>query len=155
MLSLQEIESDLTIAMKAKDQVAVDTLRGLKVRLQNEKIAKKSRGAGSGSAGDLTEAEIIPLIKSEVKRRKEAAESFTTGNRPDMAKKELSEAEILQKYLPEQMSEAALGSLVAEVISQNSFAAADFGKAIGLLKAKVGNSADGGLLAKMLKEKLK
>ena len=155
MLSLQQIETDLTTAMKAKDQIAVDTLRGLKVRLQNERISQKSRGAGSGSAGDLAESDIVILVKSEIKRRKEAAESFTAGNRPEMAKKELLEAEILQKYLPEQMSEAALSALADEVISKNNFTAQDFGKAMGVLKAKVGNSADGGLMARILKEKLK
>ncbi|MDR3642034.1 MAG: GatB/YqeY domain-containing protein [Candidatus Doudnabacteria bacterium] len=150
MISLSQIETDLTAAMKAKDQTAVDTLRGLKVRLQNEKIAK------SGAAGsDLTENEIIPLIKSEIKRRKEAAESFASGDRPEMAKKELAEAAILQKYLPEQMSQDQLAVLIDEVIGKNNFTAADFGKAMGMLKAKTGNSADGSLLAKMLKEKLK
>ena len=168
MLSLSQIESDLTLAMKAKNQIAVDTLRGLKVRLQNDKISKMSRGAGSQakpdqalpggkySAGsDLTEAEIIPLVKSEIKRRKEAVESFTAGGRPEMAEKELAESKILEGYMPQQMSEADILKVIDEIIAQNGFTAADFGKAMGALKSKIGQNADGGLMARLLKEKLR
>lgn len=155
MISLEQIETELITAMKAKDQVAVDTLRGLKVRLQNERIAKKSREAGSGSAGDVSQEDIISLVKSEIKRRKEAAESFTSGGRAEMAEKELAEAKILEKYLPAQLSEEELSSLIDAAILENGFTAGDFGKAMGSLKAKVGQSADGAMLAKILKEKLK
>jgi uncharacterized protein YqeY len=145
MISLQQIESDLTQAMKSKNQVATDTLRGLKVRLQNEKIAKMR---------ELSEEEMVALVKSEIKRRKEAAESFTTGNRPEMADKELREASILEKYLPAQMSEQELSALIDQTIGDNNFAAADFGKAMGLLKSKVGQTANGAVVAKLLKQKL-
>jgi uncharacterized protein YqeY len=158
MLNLQQIESDLTIAMKAKNQIAVDTLRGLKVRLQNEKTAagrpEQSEGSLPGKK-ELTESEIIALVKSEIKRRKEAAESFTSGGRAEMAEKELAEAKILENYMPAQMSEPELSKIIDEVIAGNNFTAADFGKAMGALKSKVGQSADGGLMARLLKEKLK
>ena len=144
MISLDQIEKDLTVAMKAKDQIAVDTLRGLKTRLQNEKIAKVK---------DLSEADILALIRSEVKRRKEAAESFKTGNRPEMEKKELLEAEILSQYLPAQMSEDQLAVIIDKAIVGAT--PADFGKVMGKLKAEVGDKADGAMLAKLLKEKLK
>jgi uncharacterized protein YqeY len=146
MISLQQIESDLVNAMKAKDQVALETLRGLKVRLQNEKIAKLK---------DLSEEEMVSLVKSEIKRRREAADSFKTGGRQEMADKELAEAAILEKYLPAQMSEQELVSLIDQIISENNFTVADFGKAMGLAKGKVGQTADGAAIAKMLKEKLK
>jgi len=132
--------------MKAKDQTTVDTLRGLKVRLQNEKISKMH---------DLSAEDIVALVKSEIKRRKEAAESFTAGNRAEMAEKELAEVQILQKYLPAQMSETEIISIIEEVLASNSFTAADFGKAMGAVKAKVGQNADGAVVAKLLKEKLK
>ena len=146
MITLSQIESDLTAAMKAKDQMSVETLRGLKVRIQNEKISKQK---------DLTDEDLVSLVKSEIKRRKEAAESFKTGDRPEQAEKELAEAEILQKYLPAQMSEEDISKLVDEAISQNSFTAADFGKAMGVLKQKTGQNADGAVVARILKEKLK
>ena len=146
MISLKQIETDLITAMKAKDQTAIDTLRALKVRAQNEKIAK---------GHDVTDEEMIALIKSEIKRRKEAAESFTSGGRADSADKELAEATILEKYLPAQMSEQEIAVLVEQIIQEHGFTATDFGKAMGQLKAKVGQSADGGMMAKILKEKLK
>lgn len=146
MLSLEQIEQDLTIAMKAKDQVAVDTLRGLKTRVQNEKIAKMK---------ELEPADILALVRSEVKRRKEAAQSFSTGGRKDMADKELLEASILEKYLPKQMPEAELMEIIEKAAAENSWTAKDFGQAMGKLKAQVGDKVDGAALAKLLKEKLK
>lgn len=163
MLSLSQIEADLTAAMKAKDQTAVDTLRGLKTRIQNEKIAKTAgngrpeRSEGSLPSGqkELTEADIIALIRSEVKRRKEAAQSFEVGGRGEMAAKELQEAGILEKYLPAQMSEGQLLELIDKAVAENAWTAKDFGQAMGKLKAQIGDKADGATLAKLLKEKLK
>jgi hypothetical protein len=146
MLSLQQIESDLTAAMKAKNQLAMDTLRGLKLRLQNDKISKMR---------DLTEADITALVKSEIKRRKEAAESFTAGGRQELAEKELTEAKILENYMPKQLSEQDIVKIIDEIIAQNSFVAADFGKAMGQLKSKAGQNVDGATMARLLKEKLK
>ena len=146
MITLSQLESELVSAMKAKDQLLVDTLRGLKVRLQNEKISKMA---------DLTEEQVTALVKSEIKRRKEAAESFSAGGRSDMAEKELAEAKILEAYMPEQMSEAEILSLVDSVVAAGNFTAADFGKAMGMVKAKVGQAADGGTVARLLKERLR
>jgi len=152
MISLQQIESDLITALKAKDSVAANTLRGLKVRIQNEQTAKGRPEQGEGS---LSEEQIVSLVKSEIKRRKEAAESFSTGDRAEAAEKELQEAKILEKYLPEQMSEQELTLIIEQTIAEAGATAADFGKLMGQLKAKVGQTADGAMLAKILKEKLK
>lgn len=146
MISLNQIETELKESMKTKNQLLVEVLRGLKTRIMNEQIAKSK---------ELAEEEILVLIKSEVKRRKEAAESFKNGNRPELAEKELTEASFLEKYLPPQMSEADITQLVDAIISENNLTAKDFGKAMGLLKVKVGQSADGSILSKILKEKLK
>jgi uncharacterized protein YqeY len=148
MISKQQIETDLVTAMKAKDQLSVEVLRGLKTRIQNEMISK-SPGV------ELSENDIIALVKNEVKRRKESAETYKTGGRAELAEKELNEAKVLEKYLPEQMSEEQIGKIVDEVLLANTFTAQDFGKAMGQVKAKVGNNADGSLVAKILKEKLK
>ena len=135
--------------MMAKDPITVDVLRGLKTRVQNEQT--KSSSAGK----ELAEDDLIALVRSEVKKRKEAAEAFQKGGRGEMSEKELKEAEVLQKYLPAQMGEADLSKSIDSIIAENGFTAKDFGKAMGVLKAKVGNAADGGMLAKLLKEKLK
>ncbi len=147
MVSLEQIEKDLTEAMKAKNQLAVDTLRGLKTRLQNEKTKPGFTGE------ELKETQIVALVRSEVKRRKEAAESFLKGGRQEMADKENQEVLILEKYLPAQMSEADLLVLVEKAIVGAT--SQDFGKVMGKLKAEVGDKADGATLAKILKERLK
>ena len=160
MISLEQVEKDLVSAMKAKDRVAVDTLRGLKTRIQVA-LTSANGGLPSGQQADaigdknLSEQEIIALIRSEVKRRKEAATSFSGGGRTEMAEKELREAEILEKYLPAQMTEAKLLELIEATIAENNFAVKDFGTAMGKLKVAVGDQADGATLAKLLKEKLK
>lgn len=146
MISLNQIETELKEGMKTKNQLLVEVLRGLKTRIMNEQIARMK---------ELTEEEILVLIKSEVKRRKEAAESFKNGNRPELMEKELNEAGILEKYLPPQMSEEDMVKLVEKEIAENSFTAKDFGKAMGAIKAKASQSADGAVLSKILKERLK
>jgi uncharacterized protein YqeY len=151
MLNLSQIEQDLTAALKSRDALSVDVLRGLKTRIQNVKIAKASALGGK----DLPEEDVLALVRSEVKRRKEAAEAFRTGNRPELADKELKEAEILSRYLPAQMSEQQVSELADKVIAENGFAAKDLGQAMGKLKALAGKQADGAVMAKVLKEKLK
>lgn len=144
-LSLEQIEQQLTSFLKEKNQVAVDTLRGLKTRITNEKIAK---------GGDLSSDEILALVKSEVKRRKEAVEAFTSGGRMEAAQKEQQEIEVLSQFMPAQMSEQDVAAKIEEQISANGWVAADFGKAMGALKGIFGNSADGAVISKVLKEKL-
>lgn len=146
MLNLSTIEVDLKTAIKAKDQMVVDVLRGLKTRIQNEQIAKIK---------ELSQDEIVSLVKSEIKKRKESAEAFAKGGRAEMAEKETKEMVVLEKYLPEQLSEQLLIEIIEKAITENNFVAKDFGVAMGILKKQTGNSADGALLARLLKEKLK
>lgn len=145
-MTLQDIETALVTAMKAHEQIKVDTLRGLKTRITNEQIAK---------GGELAEADLLGLVQSEVKRRKEAATAFRDGNRQEQAEKEEAEAAILAEFLPPQLSEQEIASQIDAKIAENSWAAKDFGGAMGTLKKEFGNSADGAVIAKILKEKLK
>ncbi|HYF05674.1 MAG TPA: GatB/YqeY domain-containing protein [Patescibacteria group bacterium] len=145
MPNQKTVEQDLVAAMKARDQLKVETLRGLKTRLMNEKINKGS---------DLTEAEVLALIQSEVKRRKESAEAFTAGGRPDAAEKENVEIQVLQAYLPVQASEEEIKAKIGAIIQEQGFVTADFGKAMGLLKSHFGASADGATISRLLKESL-
>jgi uncharacterized protein YqeY len=144
MVTLSQIETDLTTALKSRDTLEVDTLRGLKTRIQNEKIAKSR---------DLEEGELVALLRSEAKRRKEAVAAFTEGNRPELAQKEQAELAILSRYLPPETSEDVLQSAAAEIITANSFTIAQLGQAIGALKKQFPD-ADGALVAKVIKEKL-
>lgn len=146
MINLELIETNIKEALKARDSLTANTLRGLKVRIQNEKIAKLK---------DLSESDIVALIRSEVKRRKESATAFKDGGRQEMAEKELAEAGVLEKYLPAQMSEAQILEVIEKLITENNFVAKDFGVVMGKVKAAVGDKADGGTVARLLKEKLK
>lgn len=142
MANLAEIESDVHTALKARDTLTADTLRGLKTRIQNEQIAQ---------GHELSEEEIVALVSSEVKRRKEAAAAFTEGGRPELAEKELAESKILQKYLPAQVDEAQLKQEVEALVKESGWSTKkDFGTAMAALKAKYGASADSGTLAKLL-----
>ncbi len=145
MLNLSEVESALQTAVKARDQITVETLRALKTRIQNEQISKGS---------ELTEADILVLVQSEAKRRKEAAQAFRDGDRPEAADKEEAELKVLSVFLPEQVSEENIAAVIAEKIAANSWTKADFGQAMGALKGHFGNTADGATVAKILKEKL-
>lgn len=146
MVHLSQVESDLTSALKARDTVTVSVLRALKTRIQNEHITRMK---------ELSESELFSLVQSEIKRRKEAAESFVAGGRSDLAEQELRESDVLVKYLPPQVSESEIASFVENLIAEHSLTTADFGKGMGLLKAHFGNSAEGAVLSKILKEKLK
>lgn len=145
-LSLSQIEQQLTANLKEKNQIAVDTLRGLKTRITNEQIAKGQ---------ELSSDDILALVRSEVKRRKEAVEAFTTGGRSEQAAKEQQEIEILNQFLPAQMSEDEIAAKIDAQISANGWTAADFGKAMGTMKQELGSNADGAVIAQVLKSKLK
>jgi uncharacterized protein len=144
-MDISTIEQQFTEALKARNSVAVDTLRMLKTRIQNEQIAKGK---------PLEESDLVVLIRSEVKRRKEAAESFKTGGRQELADKELAELEILSKYLPQGPSDADITAAIDEMLAGGEFTQKDFGKLMGQLKAKFAD-ADGSQLSGLLKAKTK
>lgn len=145
MLNLSEVESALQTAVKAREQVTVETLRALKTRIQNEQISKGS---------ELSEADILVLVQSEAKRRKEAANAFREGGRTEAADKEEAELAVLAQFLPEQMSEEEVAKVIDAKVAEAGWTKADFGQAMGALKGHFGNTADGALVAKLLKEKL-
>jgi uncharacterized protein YqeY len=146
MANLADIESDVHTALKARDSLTADTLRGLKTRIQNEQIAQ---------GRELSDEGIEALVASEVKRRKEAAQAFTDGGRGELAEKEMAEAAVLQKYLPAQVSEDEIRQAAQAMAQESGWSTKkDFGPAMAALKAKFGASADSGTLAKILQELL-
>ena len=148
----EKLDNDLTAAQKAKDSLRVDTLRLLKARIKNEQII--AQGEGKQSA-ELPDDKIMAIISSEIKKRRDSVEAYTKGGRPELAKKEQDEIEILQKYLPEQLSESEVAKIIDETLTGQALSAADFGKAMGLVMSKLKGKADGTLISKLLKEKLK
>ncbi|MHB8871310.1 MAG: GatB/YqeY domain-containing protein [Candidatus Doudnabacteria bacterium] len=141
----EQIDADLKAAMIAKDQTTLDTLRMLRARIKNEEIAKGK---------DFADEEIVSVIGSEVKKRKDSVTAYTEGNRPELAEKEQSEITVLQKYLPAQLSEQEVTEIITEALVGQTFQASEFGKAMALVMPKLKGKADGSLISKILKEKL-
>lgn len=104
------LKTDLVTALKAHDEARKSTVRMALAAIANEEVAGKQ-------ARDLTEAEEQAVLSREVSKRKDSAEAYTAGNRPELAKKELAEAAILGDYLPEQLTEAEVAAIVAEEVA--------------------------------------
>ena len=142
-----KIQADLKTALLGGDKKRAEVLRGLKSVLLNEKIAKGLRDSG------LSDEQVLVLIGKEVKKRNESAEMYANAGANDRAEAENSEKAILEEYLPAQMSDEELATVVTEVIAhlgENP----QLGQAIGAVKQKVGASADGGRIAAAVKAKL-
>ena len=143
----QEIQEELKQAMRERDEVKTGTLRML---LASMLVKEKE-----GTSGELTDEKIQDAVIGEVKKRREAIEAFEKGGRPEMAEREKKEMEILQKYLPEQLSSDDVRLLVAEAIkTTGATKAQDMGKVMATLMPKVKGKADGALVSAMVKELL-
>jgi uncharacterized protein YqeY len=145
----QQIEQDLKAAMLGGDTQRVSVLRGLKSVLLNEKIAKGTRETG------LSDDDALSLISKESKKRQDSADLYVQGGAQDKADAELAEKAIIDSYLPAQLSEEEISKLVDQAIAVTGASGpADMGKVIGAVRAKAGASADGGVIARIAKEKL-
>lgn len=143
-----QIDNDIKTALRGGDRFVSETLRGLKAAILNQEIATGKRDEG------LNDAEVQALIAKEVKKRKESAQIYSENKRDDLAEKENAEIKILSDYLPKQLSEQEIINLITELTSQNSIdlIPQNMGKIIGLVKSKVGASADGALVAKLVQQ---
>lgn len=146
MSLMEKLADDLRAAQKARDELVTSTLRVLKAEMTNVAIAKMKK--------ELTDEEAVEVIKTQVKRLREAASDFEKGGRADLVGKNQSEIEILQKYLPAQMPEEEVRKITEETVRENQFTAHDFGKAMAAVMARVKGKAEGGTVSKILKELL-
>lgn len=138
---ITQIREDLKNAMRAKDQVKLDTLRGCITAFTNELVAK-----GQKPTDILEEADAITVIKRLAKQRKDSAEQFEKGDRPDMAAKEKVELAILEAYLPQQASREDILKVATDLKAQlNVTDAAGAGKLMGAVIKSLGGNADGGV----------
>ncbi|HSW77425.1 MAG TPA: GatB/YqeY domain-containing protein [Candidatus Chromulinivoraceae bacterium] len=145
----QRIESDLKAALLGGDRFVGETLRGLKAAVLNEEVAQNKRDVG------LEDAVIEQIIAKEVKKRNESAAIYEQNQREDSAADERREAEILSRYLPKQLSEAELKTVVdAKVAELGATDIKMMGQVIGAVKKDVGNTADGAMVSKLVKEVL-
>jgi uncharacterized protein YqeY len=145
----ERITDDLKTALLSGDRFKGETLRGLKAAILNEEVAQGKREEG------LDDGTIEQIVAREVKKRNEAAILYTENARVDSAADELHEAEILKVYLPLQLDDTQLRAIVEAVIEQTGAnGLSDMGRTIGVVKAKVGNTADGATIARIVKELL-
>ena len=149
---LDLIKEDLKIAMKAKDSLTVSTLRMVTSAIKNVEINNRA----SDSSGSINESEIIQLISKMIKQRKESAEIFSTSDRKDLEKKENDEIKIIQKYMPLQIDDSKINSILDEAIKEtDSVQIRDMGKVMSFLKDNYSGQMDFGKVSGMLKDKLK
>ncbi|HSW85139.1 MAG TPA: GatB/YqeY domain-containing protein [Candidatus Saccharimonadales bacterium] len=146
----QTIEQDLKAALLSGDSLKSETLRGLKATLLNVKIADGKRESG------LSDEEIFVHLGKQSKQRQESADLYQQGGDQARADKELSEKAIIDEYLPEQISEDELSKLIDQaIIDTGVHEISAMGNVIGQVKQQAGASADGAIIARMVKEKLK
>ena len=149
---LDHIKEDLKIAMKAKDTLTVSTLRMVTSAIKNIEINNRV----SDSPGLVNESEIIQLISKMIKQRKESADIFRTSGREDLEKKENDEIKIIQKYMPVQIDENKINSIIDLAIEETgSVQIRDMGKVMAFLKDNYSGQMDFGKVSGMLKDKLK
>lgn len=144
----KEIEKNLKEAMKEKDPLKINTIRLTLAAIKNEEIAKKRKR-------ELKEEELQTIIQKEIKKRKDAIEAYRRGRREELAQKEEKEIKVLQRYLPEPISEPELEKIIQVVIEKTGAKSAkDLGKVMGPVMARVKGKADGKLVNEKIKQLL-
>ncbi|RFU41597.1 GatB/YqeY domain-containing protein [Actinomadura logoneensis] len=149
MSSLKEkLEADLSVAMKARDEVRTRTLRMALTAVKNEEVAGKQ-------ARELSDEDVVRVLTREAKKRREAAQAFADAGRTEQAQAERDEQEVLDGYLPAQLSDVELTALVADAIAETG---ADGPRAMGqvmkVVNPKVAGRAEGGRVAAEVKRQL-
>lgn len=145
----QQLDQDLKSALLAGDKDRATTIRSLKSVILYAEVAKGVREEG------LSDEEIIILFSKEAKKRQESADLYIKGNSEERAAAELAEKAIIETYLPKQLSDEELTSIIDEVISDVAASGPQaMGQVIGQVKQKTAGQADGGRIAQLVKERL-
>nr|WP_299073407.1 GatB/YqeY domain-containing protein [uncultured Allomuricauda sp.] len=148
-MSLQDqVMSEMKTAMKAKDTVALESLRAIKSGIL---LAKTDKGGG----GELSEEDEVRLVQKLVKQRKDSAAIFTEQGRDDLAAPELAQVAIIEKFLPEQLTEEEIEKVVVMTIdSIGASGMQDMGKVMGIVSKELAGQADGKTISTIVKAKL-
>ena len=142
----ERILKDLVTAMKEKDKEKLAVLRMVKGAMQLEEINKKE---------ELKDDEVIAVLAKQIKTRKESIVEFKKGNRNDLVEQTEKEIEILETYMPEQLSGEEVEKIIVEAIQKvNASAPSDMGKVMGIITPLLRGKADMSSVSKMVKEKL-
>lgn len=147
----QKIMAELKTAMLAKDEKSLRSLRAIKAAIL---LAKTSEGAPA-SRGELKEDDEIKLLQKLVKQRKDSLEIYQQQNRTDLAQKEQEEIEVIEKFLPKQLSADELKAEVSAIVNEvGATSPADMGKVMGVATRKLSGKADGKTISALVKELL-
>ncbi|MDB5183522.1 MAG: putative GatB/YqeY [Candidatus Saccharibacteria bacterium] len=143
------IQDDTKAALLGGDRFVGDTLRNLKAAILDEEVKQNKRDEG------LSDSEIEKVIAREVKKRNESMAIYDQNGRPELAEVERKESEVLARYLPEQVGEDKIREIVtAKVTELGASGPQAMGQVIGAVKQQLGNTADGALIARIVKETL-
>ncbi|HNX87475.1 MAG TPA: GatB/YqeY domain-containing protein [Paludibacteraceae bacterium] len=141
----EQISADIKTAMLARDKVSLEALRGIKKEFIEAKTAK-------GSDGVLHDDQAVKIMQKMVKQRKETAQIYKEQSRPELAENELSEAAVIEKYLPQQMSDSELEAAVSNIIAQIGAAGPqDMGKVMGIASKQLAGKTEGRLISEKVK----
>lgn len=144
----KQVMDKMKAAMKAKDSVALASLRSVKSEILKAKTA-------SSNKDDMSQADELKLVQKLVKQRKDSADLYLEQNREDLAEAELAEAKIIEQFLPAQLSEEEISQEVKAIISETGASSMkDMGKVMGLASQKLAGQADGKTISKIVKEHL-
>ena len=140
-----QISADIKAAMLARDKVTLEALRGIKKEFLEAKTAK-------GGDGTLHDEQGVKIMQKMVKQRKETALIYREQNRSELAENELAEAAVIEKYLPQQMSDAELETAVSAIIAQvGATGAQDMGKVMGVATKQLAGKTEGRLISEKVK----
>lgn len=144
----QQVQEDIKQAMKAKDTVAMNATRAIKGQILLFKTSE-------GGSKEVTDGDILNMIRKLVKQRREAAEQYTAAGRQELADNELAEASVLEKYLPKQLSADEVKARVQEIIAQvGATSIKDMGKVMGAANKALAGLSDGRTISTIVKELL-
>ena len=145
------LQSDLTTAMKGRDELSAATIRMVLTAITNEEVAGKEHR-------ELSDDDVITVLGREAKKRREAAEAYDAASRPELADRERAELGVIQAYLPQALGEAELRAIidaaVAEVTATGASGGAAMGQVMKLVQPQVKGRADGGQVAALVKAAL-
>ena len=149
MSLVDKIEEKYKISIKEKDNNSINTLRLIKSSIKDKEIALRSKQE------KLLDKDILSLLQNMIKQRKDSIEAFAKANRNDLIEKEKNEVLVIEKFLPQQLSEGEAQKIIAKIIQENNLSSLkDMGKLMSIIKANYVGQIDMGVAGKIAKSSL-
>ena len=146
----ERLQADLKDAMKARDEMKLRTVRSLRAAVMAREIELRS-----GGTGEIPESEALAVIQKQAKQRRDSIDQFDSAGRSDLSAVEKAELEVIESYLPEQLSEEAISKVVQQIATESGASSMrDMGKVMGPSMAKMKGLADGKLVQEIVKSVL-